>query len=132
MEVVKYVSRLLIARTDQVEGGTKTSDEGTKLSCPRAVYFKVCKGKNLFSDVSLLGPFDSDQHSEVSAVITKMIHTTVENRFPESKIPERQQFFAIHTNIFHVSFSSLPPAKVPTLQIDLIPDTAPILFHIRK
>lgn len=40
-----YVSRLIIARTNQVEAESKTPDEDTEFSRPRVDYFKVCKEK---------------------------------------------------------------------------------------
>lgn len=99
----------MVAGTNQVERGSKKSDEDTELSHPRADYFKVRKAKASFRGAFSIDPIDSNQLNEMSAVIIKMIHTTVENGFPESKLSELQDIIAIHAIIFRVLFSLSPP-----------------------
>lgn len=127
-----YVSRLTIARKKQIKEGSKTSEEDTELSHPRIDYLKDCKEKDLSPDTSLLDHISSDQHNEMSAGINKMIHTAVENGFPDSKPSELQNVNALHANIFRVSFSSGLPAQAAPLQIDLISDAVPIRVRVRK
>lgn len=109
----------------------KKSAEDMELSCSRVEYLDVRIEKDPFPDASLLEAIDIDQHNEVPVAINKMIHTAMENRFLKKKLSELQDLIEVHANILRVSFSADPPAQVPSLRIDFIPDAVPIRVSLR-
>lgn len=72
-------------------------------------------------DASLFDLIGCGQHNKVFTAIIEMIHTGVDNGFPESKLSELQAFIGAHTNNFRGSFSSGPAAKYRPSRLTLSP-----------
>lgn len=126
------VSRLMIARLNRVPNSHVSTDNPSVDTRPRVNYFKVKEEEDPFPDSSLMDPVDSTQSEEVKVEIDNMLQLAVTNGFPTEKLPQLQELVLDHADLFRTSFSSGPPADIPPLKVDLVPDARPVRVRLRN
>lgn len=126
------VSRLMIARLNRV-----TNDSVEPVIHPddnrhHVDFFKVREEADPFPDASLLDPLDADQHDEIQEALESMVQDAKKNGLPGHREAELRRIIFDRKDIFRVSFSSGPPAKVEPLKIDLVSDARPVRVKLRN
>ena len=124
------ISRVMIARMNRVQDGeeNKTS-EGSR---PRENYYKARREQDPFPDPSLLDPIDSAQHSEIIEAMNMMKVDTRKNGLPDSEALHPDALIDSFADIFRISLSSRPPAKLRPLKIELLPGAKPVRVRLRN
>lgn len=107
-----YACRLMVSRLNNLTSSDSIdkSDSDHQL---RVNYYDFQKEEGPFPDPTLLDPVDIDQHQDVLDEFKDIIQMAIDNRFSEEKFPELREIILDHTDIFRVSFSSGPQAKLP-------------------
>lgn len=130
------VSRLMTARLHGLlNSDLETSlppDQNLDAPRPHVDYYQVREEPDPFPDSSLMDPIDSSQTEEVDSEINNMIDNAVENGFPSAHVSALKKLVSDHTDIFRTSFSSGPPADIPPLKIDLVPEAKPVRVRLRN
>lgn len=63
-------------------------------------YYQVREEQDSFPDSLLVGPVDYYQSDEVHAAIEEMVQATVDNKFPQERVPDFEKIIYEHVVIF--------------------------------
>lgn len=126
------VSRLMIARLNQVSNAEVGDAQPLDYMRPRVNYFNVRQEQYPFPDSSLLDAPDCVQSDEVKEEIAQMVHVAVEDGFLNDHLTDSKKIVSDHMEIFRTSLSHVSAADVPTIKVDLFPDAKPVKVRLRN
>lgn len=125
---------MMFARMNRAETGMSETEADDQLSAtrPRVNYYSARLGKDPFPDPSLLDPVDADQHEDVKTEIGKPKTEARNNGLHEKEALRLDKIVDDHVDVFRISFSSGPPAKLRPLKIELFHDARPVKVCLRN
>lgn len=133
------VGHFMVARTMRVKGNSyKHGIEYGQRSAqpsrdrPRVHYDEARSAPDPFPDPSLLDPLDDAQHDDIRAAVEKMLQAAQDNGLPPYYWERLQTLVYDHIDVFRVSFSSGPPARLPPLRIELTTEASPVRCRLRN
>ena len=126
------VSRIMIARLNRIrEEEFKTPDDG-KSDRPRVNFYAARSEEDPFPDSSLLDLFDEDQHEDIRSAVQALVQFAKDNGLPQDSATELDEFVNSRLDIFRVSFSAGPPARIEPLTVDLTPEARSVKVRLRN
>lgn len=130
-----HTNRIMVERQNQVcDHGDKTGPQYNQSDVlhTHVNYYKIWNEEDPFPDMNLLDPLDQDQREQILSTVQDMIQTAIHIGLSDEYMPSLKIITSPHVNIFRVSFSAGPPAKIPPLKIDLTPNNFPVRFRLRR
>lgn len=122
----------MVARLNRVPNDEQDSETVPHPDCPPVDYHRTRSVPDEFPDPSLLDPVDDTQEPEIRQAVTDMLNRAKEKELPASDCARLTVTVNNHFNVFRVSFSAGPPAKVRRLRIRPTADAKPVIILLRK
>lgn len=126
------VSRIMIACLNRVLGDGSEASDQPSLGRSRVKYYQARSEADPFPDPSLLDPVDNEQEEEINLVAQHIFKSAREEGIGEAHADALQNTVLQHMDIFQVGLSAGPPAKLPPLKIELLPETRPVQDRLRN
>ena len=122
------LGRLMSARFN----GQDNFNEPPPSNRPKVNYNTARNEEDPFPDPSLLDPIDADQHEDICKAVDNLEKTAREKGLADVYESNLKGILRDHMDIFRTSFSAGPPAKLPPLKIELMPNAKPVRVRLRK
>lgn len=79
-----------------------------------------------------MGIGDENQQKYIDMAIERMLAVASENGFPKDRYAELCTLVHNSSDIFRISFSTVPPGRLPPLRISLTEDAKPFRVRLRN
>jgi len=126
------LGRLMTARLNGQGNAVGTASRVAATDRPKVHYHQARHAEDPFPDPSLLDPIDNDQHDDIRKAVENIQTTAKKNGLADIYESNLRGILHAHLDIFRTSFSAGPPAKLPPLKIELMPDAKPVKVRLRK
>lgn len=128
------VSRMVTARLDRIRTAEDDADTGTEpqTNRPRVKYQTARTEEDRFRDPSLLDSIDSEQHTDRRTCVANMKNSAVDSGLPIEYRKTMSDLVNGHIGVLRTRFSFGPPAKLPRLKVELMPDDDSAKVQLRN